>query len=172
MHFQPWLFLLVGWIQLTAAVNITVLGQGDLNQDTAGSFLSCINATGINYRLYVDAGSTILLPPGNRTIDTDGVDELLLECMMMACSTMDIAAEDMNEDDERHMDSVYASLATYDWLVEQGARGLRAIGTRSVKGLEDIAVQDEDGSGVSLLVKEAAFYCDDRLIDECRTEMP
>ncbi|GKZ29157.1 hypothetical protein AbraIFM66950_003317 [Aspergillus brasiliensis] len=146
MHFQAWPFLLAGCVQLTAAVNITVLGQGGLNQDTAGSFLACLNATGINYRLYIDAGSTIVLPPGNRTIDTDGVDELLLECMMMACGTMDIAAEDTNEDNEQHMNSVYASLVTYDWLVEQGAQGLRAIGTRSVKDLEDIAVQDEDGT--------------------------
>ncbi|GLA35027.1 hypothetical protein AnigIFM63309_009915 [Aspergillus niger] len=144
MRFQTWPFLIAELVQFTAAANITILGQGDLHQDTADSFLSCLNATGIHYRLYIDAGSTIVLPPGNRTLDTGGVDEFLLHCMMMACGTMDIAAEDTDEDNEEHMASVYASIVTYDWLVDQGARGLRAIGTRPAKTLEDIFVRDEE----------------------------
>ncbi|GLB23676.1 hypothetical protein AtubIFM61612_004275 [Aspergillus tubingensis] len=64
----------------------------------------------------------------------------------MACDTMSIAAEGMNEDNADHMNSVYASLVTYDWLVEQGARGLRAIGTRPALTLEDIAGRDGGGN--------------------------
>ncbi|RDH35064.1 MFS general substrate transporter [Aspergillus welwitschiae] len=144
MRFQTWPFLIAELVQFTAAANITILGQGDLHQDTADSFLSCLNATGVRYRLYIDAGSTVVLPPGNRTLDTGGVDEFLLHCMMMACGTMDIAAEDTDEDNEEHMASVYASIVTYDWLVDQGARGLRAIGTRPAKTLEDVFVRDEE----------------------------
>lgn len=142
MRFQHCLSLIAALVQFTAAANITILGPGDLHQDVADSFLFCLNATGIYYRLYIDTGITIVLPPNNRGIDTGEDDEFLLQCMKMACDTMSIAAEDMNEDNADHMNSVYASLVTYDWLVEQGARGLRAIGTRPALTLEDIAVRD------------------------------
>ncbi|PYH33715.1 putative MFS monocarboxylate transporter [Aspergillus neoniger CBS 115656] len=141
MRSYHWPSLIAALVQFTAAANITILGPGDLHQGVADSFLFCLNATGIYYRLYIDAGITIVLSPKNRGIDTED-DEFLLQCMMMACDTMSIAAEDMNEDNENHINSVYAFLVTYDSLVEQGAQGLRAIGTRPALTLEDIAVRD------------------------------
>ncbi|GLA55563.1 hypothetical protein AnigIFM63604_002352 [Aspergillus niger] len=171
MRFQTWPFLIAELVQFTAAANITVLGQGDLHQDTADSFLSCLNATGIHYRLYIDAGSTLVLPPGNRTLDTHGVDEFLLQCMMMACGTMDIAAEDTDEDNEEHMASVYASIVTYDWLVDRGARGLRAIGTRPAKILEDIFVRDEEETDVSSGLKNEFIHLRLQLTVKYRSNM-
>ncbi|PYI07353.1 hypothetical protein BO78DRAFT_282926, partial [Aspergillus sclerotiicarbonarius CBS 121057] len=123
------------------ASNITILGPGDLHQEVADTFLACVNATGIDYRLYVDSGMTILLPPSNRTIDGDGVDAPLLECMMRTSDTMNVAAEDTTEFDEKQASSVRVALVTYDWLVEQEAQGLRAVGTKPVSS-EAIAARD------------------------------
>lgn len=110
------------------AQNMTVRGRTDLSQDVANTFLSCLNATEVQYRLYVDEGITVVRPVVNRTIDFDGTDERLRGCMMLTTRNMSIAAEDATSSGEGG-NGIHASRATFPWLVSQGAQGLHAIGT-------------------------------------------
>ncbi|RHZ57687.1 uncharacterized protein CDV56_107091 [Aspergillus thermomutatus] len=152
MRPQKWPILLCAaasaWIQAVEATdavrNITVLGPTALHQHTADNFLTCLNATEISYRLYVDEGIATVLPPGNRTIDFSGVDERLLECMKMSTDKVSIAAEDTTEYNENHASSVHTVQVTYAWLVEQGAVGLHAVGTRLVSLEEGLTAREED----------------------------
>ncbi|KAJ5673274.1 hypothetical protein N7507_002401 [Penicillium longicatenatum] len=115
---------------LDQAHNITVRGPTDLNQDVANTFLSCLNATEVQYRLYVEESVTVVHPTVNRTIDFEGADERLRGCMSLTTQNMSIAAEDGTGSDTDGIDSIHASRATFPWLVSQGAQGLHVIGTK------------------------------------------
>ncbi|PYI04547.1 hypothetical protein BO78DRAFT_290462, partial [Aspergillus sclerotiicarbonarius CBS 121057] len=124
------------------AGNITIMGRGDLHQDTADQFLGCPNATGMVYRLFVEEGNTMVLPPENQTTDLFGTDGPLLECMMQVSSAMAVLSMDADEPDERLASSVGVDLVTYTWLLDQGARGLCAIGTKAPGVLPEMAALD------------------------------
>ncbi|PWY91296.1 hypothetical protein BO94DRAFT_617809 [Aspergillus sclerotioniger CBS 115572] len=135
MLFQPLsILLLTAGAHLASstslASNITILGPDDLHQSIAETFLICLNAINIPYRLYVDAGTTTILPLTNRTIDTTGTDAPLLDCMMSASNTMNLAAEDTTYSNENHAISIPATEATYAWLLKHSAQGLHPIGSK------------------------------------------
>lgn len=63
--------------------NVTIYGPEELNSQVANYFLSCSNSTGTDYRLYVEEfGTTIAVPPTSRTIDFEGEDQGLFECIV------------------------------------------------------------------------------------------
>ncbi|RAK98559.1 uncharacterized protein BO80DRAFT_495555 [Aspergillus ibericus CBS 121593] len=121
------------WIHGAVAQNITVYGPGELSTDVAASFLDCLNTTGTDYRLLVDDGWTVVLPVGNRTIELEGVDGPLYNCLTMPdiMSGMQVAAEDTTEYDVAHHSSIQAGAASYAWLVDRGAQGKQVIGSRA-----------------------------------------
>ncbi|GLA50018.1 hypothetical protein AnigIFM63604_006032 [Aspergillus niger] len=145
-------------IQATDVVrNVTMLGPTTLHQHVADGFLTCLNATEISYRLYVDDGTTTVIPLSNRTIDFTGIDERLLECMKMSADTMSVAAEDTVEYNENHAGSMGAFQATYAWLVQNGAVGLRPVGSRSVTMEEGLTSREDKGELNAGLLEKRSF---------------
>ncbi|KAJ5729771.1 uncharacterized protein N7483_004279 [Penicillium malachiteum] len=90
MQFKSWLAALLAVPMCAHAVavgqthNITVCGPTALDKDVADSFLFCLNATQVRYGLYIDEGVTVVYPVVNRTIDFDGADERLFDCMILS----------------------------------------------------------------------------------------
>ncbi|PYI04710.1 hypothetical protein BO78DRAFT_420456 [Aspergillus sclerotiicarbonarius CBS 121057] len=121
------------WMHGAVAENTTVYGPGELSTDVATSFLDCLNTTGTDYRLFVDDGWTVVLPVGNRTIDLEAADGPLYNCLTMPeiMSGMQVAAEDTTESDVAHHSSIHAGVASYTWLVAQGAQGKQIVGSRA-----------------------------------------
>ncbi|KAJ5671399.1 hypothetical protein N7507_000526 [Penicillium longicatenatum] len=126
----------VFWSQVTTAVaggqNITILDESDLRADAAHVFLSCLKASNVTYQLFVEDGATIVYPANNRTLDFEGVDEWLEQCMMMTSRTVVAAVMDSVKPSYGYTNSIPATEATYAWLIQQGARGLNVTGTKSM----------------------------------------
>ncbi|KAJ5986583.1 hypothetical protein N7451_010948 [Penicillium sp. IBT 35674x] len=128
MHFQ----LLPVFLAAVAVGNITLLAEEELRPDAARIFLSCLNASDVTYRLYVEDGAIIVFPPDNRVCDFDGIDECLEQCMMIISRTVVAAVQDSIEPSYGYLNSIPATEATYTWLLEEGARGLEATGKRPI----------------------------------------
>lgn len=150
MQFQPWAALFTAmslWLHLvsaTEAQNIRVLGRTELRQNVSDLFLDCLNITQTSYRLYVDEGMTIILPPENRTMDYEGADELLMECMMFFSDKMSLAAEDAIGFNSQHLNSIAATDASHAWFVARGAQGLHAVGTRPASVESRLLARDKE----------------------------
>ncbi|EAU39317.1 predicted protein [Aspergillus terreus NIH2624] len=114
--------------------NVTIYGPEELNSQVANYFLSCLNSTGTDYRLYVeDFGTTIALPPTNRTIDFEGEDQGLFECIVKVNLQMEVAAESTLYDQGESQTVRPSSLVTYEWLSEHGGLGKKPVGSRPPK---------------------------------------
>ena len=108
--------------------NLTIYGSEQLGSHVANTFLSCLNNTGTDYKLYVeDFGTTIELPPTNRLIDFEGEDQGLFECIVEVNLQMDVAAESILYDQGEFPDVSPSSLVTYEWLRSQGALGRKPV---------------------------------------------
>lgn len=111
--------------------NLTIYGPDKLSSQVANTFLSCINSTGTDYKLYVEEfGTTIALPPTNRTIDFEGEDQGLFECIVEVNLQMEVAAESSLYDQGEFRNATPSRLVTYEWLSTHGAFGKKPVGSR------------------------------------------
>lgn len=111
--------------------NLTIYGSEQLGSQVANTFLSCLNNTGTDYKLYVeDFGTTIALPPTNRAINFEGEDQGLFECIVEVNLQMEVAAESTLYDHSEFPTASPSRLVTYEWLRSQGALGKKPVGSR------------------------------------------
>ena len=111
--------------------NLTICGSEQLGSHVANTFLSYLNNTGTDYKLYIENfGTTIALPPTNRLIDFEGEDQGLFECIVEVNLQIETAAESTLYDQCEFQDVKPSSLFTYEWLRSQGALGKKPVGSR------------------------------------------
>ncbi|KAJ9196740.1 hypothetical protein DTO164E3_1088 [Paecilomyces variotii] len=111
--------------------NVTVYQTSQLDSQVSQTFLDCVKRTGVEYNLYVDeGGTTVVVPAERREIDFHGQDQELFDCIIAVTDRMDVAAESTIEPDENHDSAISSNSTTHEWLEEQGASGLAAVGTR------------------------------------------
>ncbi|OJJ95125.1 hypothetical protein ASPACDRAFT_1892016 [Aspergillus aculeatus ATCC 16872] len=149
MRTQLWTALLTGAAAVHGALaqNITVYGAGELPEGATETFLACLTSLETSYRVYVDSGMTVILPPGsNQTITLDGADSGLYDCLTISevMTGMQLAVEDtVDADASQEENSIAASAVTYAWLLAQGAQGQTPIGTRPAANANSTTVDDE-----------------------------
>ncbi|RAH64637.1 uncharacterized protein BO66DRAFT_232731 [Aspergillus aculeatinus CBS 121060] len=150
MRTQLWTALLTGAAAVHGAMaqNITVYGAAELPAGATETFLTCLSSLETSYRVYVDSGMTVILPPGsNQTITLDGADSGLYDCLTISevMTGMQLAVEDTVEADaNQEENSIPTSAATYAWLLAQGAQGQTPIGTRPSASANSTTIHDED----------------------------
>ncbi|RAH42631.1 uncharacterized protein BO95DRAFT_233985 [Aspergillus brunneoviolaceus CBS 621.78] len=150
MRTQLWTALLTGAAALHGAMaqNITVYGAAELPAGATETFLTCLSSLETSYRVYVDSGMTVILPPGsNQIITLDGADSGLYDCLTVSevMTGMQLAVEDtVKTDANQEENSIPASAATYAWLLAQGAQGQTPIGTRPSASANSTTIHDED----------------------------
>lgn len=111
--------------------NITVYGPAELDSEVSRAFLACLQNTGVEYKVYVDtAGAAVVVPAAKRSIDFDGVDTKLLECIMQVNHLMHVVTESSIHDQDEHENAVAGHSVTHEWSSEQGAKGKTEISTR------------------------------------------
>ncbi|KAJ5595145.1 uncharacterized protein N7459_001353 [Penicillium hispanicum] len=111
--------------------NPTVYGRDELNSDVSRTFLACLQSTGVEYKVYVDTtGVTVVIPATKREIDFDGVDEKLFACIVQVNHRMHVVTESTLYDQDEHTNAVAGNSVTHEWLSEQGANGMKEVGTR------------------------------------------
>lgn len=151
------------WSQVATAVtlsrNITVFEESKLGPDAAHIFLSCLNASDVTYRLYVEDGAITVFPPDNRICDFDGIDEWLEQCMMIVSRMVVAAVQDSIEPSYGYLNSIPATEATYAWLLEEGARGLHATGTRPMIIGSPLTDWTEDETEECMIKESSCDHC-------------
>ncbi|KAJ5805908.1 uncharacterized protein N7503_003510 [Penicillium pulvis] len=166
MHFQllpVFLAAVAIWSQVaTAAVlsrNITFFEESELLPGAAHIFLSCLNASDVTYRLYVEDGAIIVFPSDKRMCDFDGIDEWLEQCMMITSSTVVAMVQDSIKPSYGYLNSIPAIEATYAWLLEKGARGLHTTGKRPIFIDSPLIDWIEDGTEEYMGEEELCDLC-------------
>ncbi|PYH84672.1 hypothetical protein BO82DRAFT_399500 [Aspergillus uvarum CBS 121591] len=150
MRTQIWMALLTGACAVHGATaqNVTVYGPGELPEGTTETFLACLTSLETSYRVYVDAGVTVILPPGsNQTITLDGADSGLYDCLTISevMTGLQVAVEDTVEaDTNQEENSLSVRAVTYAWLLAKGAQGQTPIGTRLSASANSTTTNDED----------------------------
>ncbi|PYH41323.1 uncharacterized protein BP01DRAFT_349535 [Aspergillus saccharolyticus JOP 1030-1] len=173
MQTQLWKALLVGAAAVHGAVaqNVTIYGAGELSETVTETFLDCLTSLEPAYRVYVDSGVTVVLPPGsNQTIVLDGADIGLYDCLTISevMTQMQVAVEDTVEADENQENSILASTVTYAWLLAQGAQGQTPIGTSlpasgdnsttTTTTIDERSMSEDEGSEDSRLAKRTHYH--------------
>ncbi|CAK7210784.1 hypothetical protein SBRCBS47491_000896 [Sporothrix bragantina] len=113
---------------------LTFFGPTALNSQAAYTFLDCVNATGAEYGLFVEAnsgGALVVVPMDQpRRIDFDTTDAALAQCIEASNNVLFLSAESTVTTSASQKGAVAVEGVTFDWLVAQGALGKQAMGTR------------------------------------------
>ena len=104
--------------------NMTTYRPAELRSEVSHTFLTCLRNTGVQYKVYVDNGATVVIPMTKRDIDLDGIDKKLLECIIHVNHLMHVVVESALYDQDEHANAVAGHSVTHEWLSTQGANGL------------------------------------------------
>ncbi|RAO65716.1 uncharacterized protein BHQ10_001728 [Talaromyces amestolkiae] len=117
------------YVQLVTASsqNTTRYEPDELRSEVSHTFLACLRNTGVQYKVYVDNGATVVIPATKREIDFDGIDRKLLECIIQVNHLMHVVAESALYDQDEHGNAAAGHSVTHEWLSTQGANGLMEV---------------------------------------------
>ncbi|EPE26770.1 hypothetical protein GLAREA_02684 [Glarea lozoyensis ATCC 20868] len=108
---------------LDSSIMLAVMGQGELDDQNFSVFKACVQNLNSTYRAYVDEGVLVLLPTANRTIDIKTTDMDLWQCIEASTSTVSLALESSEFDDEVQETSIDITAIDHANAVEMGVTG-------------------------------------------------
>ncbi|KAL1887468.1 hypothetical protein Sste5346_010217 [Sporothrix stenoceras] len=110
---------------------LTLFGPASLDNEVSSTFLACVNATGVDYGVFVeDAGGAVVVPMDQRQLDVFTTDAPLMQCIEASNDAIYVSAESTAEISAVEKGAVSLDAATFEWLVSSGVTGKQAVGTR------------------------------------------
>lgn len=130
--------------------NVTIYGPAELDSRVSNVFLGCLNNTGVEYNLFVDSGTTVVVPTTSRDVNFDGEDQGLFQCIIDANYQMQLAAESAVYPHDENENAAPIKSVTHQWLIEQGALGKSPVGVRPARKVKTGAEAASSTNGTSI----------------------